>query len=387
MHRKPKKIGAKTKIFFHLVLAMVLFLGCASPHKAEEGLSGSKRITNMTVGERSGSFVLTIDGNRPLTYSAEKLVVPMGVVLQFPDTSLELSRRIFIPPENEIISSVKAVEHIENQTTTARIFISFKKDTSYDLSADAGRLTVTFPAAGGPSKDAQPEPRFVEKKLEPEPEPEKQPRAEPAEYRRSTANYLKTVTAKTLEDKTLVEVKADDPINDYKSFTLDRPPRIVFDLYNLKSPYSAEQTVAVGSPEIKSIRHFAHPDKVRLVLETRKRYLSRYSAIPVDTGLLIDVGDTRAAPDNANRAASAPAAGTGRAELAWEPVPGAEAYNIYWSTSPGVTRRNGNKIPNVQIPAVIKDLRPGVTYYFVVTAVKGSTESSESEEFTFTPGD
>jgi len=387
MHMQQKKTRVKTRVDISLALIIVLFLGCTSPHKAEEGFLESNRITHMTVSKRSGSFVLTIEGSRPLTYSAEKLVVPMGVVLQFPDTSLELSRRIYIPPENEIVSSVKAIEDDEGQAKSARIFISFKKDTSYDLSADAGRLTVTFPAAGGPSDDAQPEPKIVEKKLEPEPEPEKQPRPQPVEYRRPTANYLKEVTAKALEDKTRVEVKADGAINDYKSFTLDRPPRIIIDLYNLKSPYTTEQTTSVGSPSVKHIRHFAHSDKVRLVLETQKRYLSRYSAHPADTGLLIDVGDSHAEPDNASKAASAPVSGTRQVKLAWEAVPGAEAYNVYWSTSPGVTRRNGNKIPNVQIPAVIKNLRPGVTYYFVVTAVKGSTESPESEEFAFTPGD
>lgn len=382
---QQKKTRVKTRVDISLALIMVFLMGCTSPHKAEEGFIESKRITNMTVSKRTDAFVLTIEGNRPLTYSAEKLVVPMGIVLQFPNTSLELSRRIYMPPENEIISSVKAVEDIEDQTKTARIFISFKKDTSYDLSADAGRLTVTFPAAGGPSDDAQAEAKSVEKKLAPK--PEKQTGPEPVEHRRTTANYLKTVTAIALEDKTLVEVKADRAINDYKSFILNRPPRIVFDLYNLKSPYKTEQTVSVGSPSVKRIRHFAHPDKVRLVLETQKRYLSKYLAHTADTGLLIDIGDSRAAQDNASKAASAPASGTRQTKLVWEAVPGAEAYNVYWSTSPGVTRHNGNKIPNVQIPAVVKNLRPGVTYYFVVTAVKGSTESPESEEFAFTPGD
>ena len=381
MHKQQKKIGAKTKIDIYLVLIMVLFLGCASHQKAD-----NKRITNMTISKNPESLILTIEGNRALTYTAEKLVFPMGVVLQFPDTSLELPRRIYMPPENEIVSSVKAVENIEDQATTARIFISFKKDTTYDLSADAGRLTVTFPASGALSDDAQPGSTWVEKKPGPETEPEKQPEPEPVQYRRPTANYLKTVTATAFKDKITVEVKADGFINDYKSFTLDRPPRIVFDLYNLKSPYETQQIVSVASPWVQRIRHFAHPDKVRLVLETQKGYLSKYSAFPDETGLLIDVGDTRAAPNKGSQTASDAALGTQQVELAWEEVPDATAYNVYWSSSPGVTKQNANKISNVQSPAVIKNLRSGATYYFVVTSLKGVEESPESEELSFTVG-
>jgi hypothetical protein len=387
MHKQMKKISAKTKINFSLVLIMVLFLGCASHQKADVSFPGHKRVTNMMISKNHKSLILTIEGNRPLTYTAEKMVVPMGVVLKFPDTSLELSRRIYVPPENEIISSVKADENIEGQTTTARIFISLKKDSPYDLSAGAGRLTVTFPAAGALSADSQPERTWAEKKPEPEPEPEKQPQPSPVQYHRPTANYLKTVTATAFKDKITVEVKADGAINDYKSFTLDRPPRIVFDLYDLKSPYETQQIVSVASPWVQRIRHFAHPDKVRLVLETQKSYLSKYSALASDTGLLIDVGDTRAAPGKASQIAPDGTPGSKQIELDWMEVPGADSYNVYWSTSPGVTRHNGNKIANVQIPANIKNLKSGVTYYFVVTAVKGSKESSESEEFSYTIGE
>ncbi len=306
-------------------------------------------------------------------------------MLQFPDTSLELPRRIYLPPDNEFISSIKANEKIEEQTTTTRIFIAFKKDTSYDLSSDAGRLKVTFAATGAFSSDAQPQSKLDEK--EPESEPEKKSEPEIIQYGRPTANYLKTITATPLKDKIAVEVKADTAINDYKSFTLDRPPRIVFDLYNLKSPYKMQQIMAVASPWVKRIRHFAHPDRVRLVLETHKSYLSKYSALPNDTGLLIHVGNTHAASNKASQPKSDATPGTHQIKLAWEEVPNATAYNVYWSSSPGVTRHNGNKIANVQSPVTIKNLKSGLTYYFVVTTVKGSKESPESEEFSYTLGE
>ncbi len=74
-----------------------------------------------------------------------------------------------------------------------------------------------------------------------------------------------------------------------------------------------------------------------------------------------------------------PGAG-GQATLSWDSVPGAEFYNIYYRTSPGVTRQNGKKVAKATNPYTLKGLERGKTYYFVITAVKGSVESRESAE-------
>ena len=64
--------------------------------------------------------------------------------------------------------------------------------------------------------------------------------------------------------------------------------------------------------------------------------------------------------------------------MAWDPVDGATSYNLYWSTVPGVTPANGTKISGVSIPYIHTGLAAGTTYYYVVTAVDGSSESSAS---------
>jgi uncharacterized protein YcfL len=72
--------------------------------------------------------------------------------------------------------------------------------------------------------------------------------------------------------------------------------------------------------------------------------------------------------------------------LAWDDVPNATSYNIYWSDKPGVTKKNGTKISNAKNPHKISELKKGKTYYFVVTAVNASGESKESEEISFLVG-
>ena len=80
----------------------------------------------------------------------------------------------------------------------------------------------------------------------------------------------------------------------------------------------------------------------------------------------------------------AQASGKAQATLAWDDVPGAISYNIYWRNQPGVTKHNGKKIANVKNPHTLKDLIAGKTYYLVVTAVSQSGESGISEEISHT---
>ncbi len=80
----------------------------------------------------------------------------------------------------------------------------------------------------------------------------------------------------------------------------------------------------------------------------------------------------------------AQSSGNAQATLAWDNVPGAISYNIYWRDQPGVTKHNGKKIANVKNPHTLKDLMAGKTYYLIVTAVSNSGESSISEEISHT---
>ena len=75
---------------------------------------------------------------------------------------------------------------------------------------------------------------------------------------------------------------------------------------------------------------------------------------------------------------------SGRVTLAWENVPDSAAYNVYLSTSPGVTVLNSYKISNATNPITITDLEPGDTYYFVVTVENDSGQSRKSKEISYT---
>lgn len=72
--------------------------------------------------------------------------------------------------------------------------------------------------------------------------------------------------------------------------------------------------------------------------------------------------------------------------LTWNPVAGATAFNLYWSTSSIITTNAGTKISNVFSPFVHTGLSTGVTYYYLVTVEINEAESLPSRRVSATAG-
>ena len=77
--------------------------------------------------------------------------------------------------------------------------------------------------------------------------------------------------------------------------------------------------------------------------------------------------------------------GNAQVRLSWGNASGATTYNIYWSTTAGVRKQSGTKIPAVTNPYYQNGLNNGTTYYYVVTAANQYGESIESLEVSATP--
>ncbi|MBW2410963.1 MAG: type IV pilus secretin PilQ, partial [Deltaproteobacteria bacterium] len=270
-----------------LTSPMIVLCGCASNKGAEVSGEGQKLITDIVTSDEADATSVSVKGNRLLTYTSNKQVFPLGVVFYFPETKLGNIDTIYEPPENEVISSIRANEIKEDdQTPTTRLFIALKRDVPYDISPDEAGLKISFPKATQVRAAAK-APSTAEKAEPKQPLPPAVHKSTPA------ATRLQSITATALQKNVVINVKANGTIKKFKTFTVDNPPRIVVDITDLKSPFKNEQRVAVKSKWIKQVRHFGHPDKVRVVLDaTNKAYLKTFSTTPIDNGLLIHVGQT-----------------------------------------------------------------------------------------------
>ena len=78
-------------------------------------------------------------------------------------------------------------------------------------------------------------------------------------------------------------------------------------------------------------------------------------------------------------------AGHGEATINWDNVAGATSYNIYYSTTAGVSTVTASRFTGVSSPYVATGLNNGTPYYFVVTAVNAAGEGPVSSEISATP--
>jgi type IV pilus assembly protein PilQ len=274
-----------------IVALMMLFAalsGCASDKAVDESAAEIRRITDIIIDENSESVNVIVKANKYLLYSSLTQVSPRGVLFQFPNTALDNINPVYAFPDNEVVDFIETNEKVEGQTRKSIMFIALKNDSVYDVEPVGGGLQISFPRPATISKDVEAQEETVEKMSDPELVAISVP----------AATRLEAVKVTARENNVVVDVKADGAIKNYKSFTLDSPPRIVFDLYGLKSPYKAQQDIAVESKWVHRIRHLGYPDKVRLVLDTYVDFLSDYSASPTGSGLLIHVGDF---PDSSPR--------------------------------------------------------------------------------------
>lgn len=76
--------------------------------------------------------------------------------------------------------------------------------------------------------------------------------------------------------------------------------------------------------------------------------------------------------------------GSSELVISWNSVEGATSYNVYWSTTPGVSKINTKKAGITSTNYVHSGLINSTTYYYVVTAVSSYGESSESAEVSAT---
>ena len=277
----PKLIQTGKKSLPIVLLAAIVSLlsGCNSGNYPTANSIAPKSISAIMVSEADDSWNCIIKGNSALTFSAINQVSPTGVLLYFPNTTLDFPASDPFVPDHEIFSSIEAKEFMDGNLKNSRILIGLNMDRPYSISPDEKGVKISFPKTLVQLFDDETMENSIETNTDV---------ADVNEF--PPARLFDTVAATALTNHVVVEVKADGTIVQYDSFTIDDPARIVFDIYNIKSPRQEGRNIAVDSKWVKRIRYKPYPDKIRVVLDTQKQYLTQYFSFPTGSGLLIYVG-------------------------------------------------------------------------------------------------
>lgn len=279
MTSKLIKAGNKNLTLILVASILALWHGCNSNNYSAAHTPSSKSIIEILVNEGDKSWNCIIKGRKPLTFSAINHISPTGILLYFPDTTLDIPEINSIPLTNEIIGTIEADEFANENSANSRIFIGLNMDRPYSISSDENALIISFPKTlYEPAKNETKKTSF------------KTNAVGSPEQNFPSASLLKSVTTTSLKNNIIVNVDADGAIMNYNSFAIDNPARIVFDIYDIKSPHRGGQTIYVESKWVKRIRYNPYPDKIRLVLDTEKPFLTKYFSFPTGSGLLIYVG-------------------------------------------------------------------------------------------------
>ncbi|MDM8535545.1 type IV pilus secretin PilQ [Desulfobacterales bacterium HSG17] len=249
-----------------------------------------KQITGIKILDHPQSIDVFIQGNTILTYTSVKQPTPPGLILYFSKTSLETSESFFTPP-NEILHSVNASQ-LTQKGRTSKVKILLKRDASYEITREDKGIRVSFSKTliASPYSERSSTVEISENRYSPLSEQASNVSTNIPDSSQK-ASRLQSVYAAKFGDSLKVFVGADGMISNYKSFTIDSPASIVFDIFNITSPYENEKVIPVNTKWVRQIRYFSYPDRVRVILETQKKYLNAFSGFPSENGLLIQMGE------------------------------------------------------------------------------------------------
>ena len=227
-------------------------------------------ITDISTSQNNDSISVAITCNTHVNYMSAKQAIPSGLVLYFPETSLEIDKTEYAI-DNAIIGTIKANELVEKNRSI--ITIPLKKDLPYQINREGDTVRVVFTLNSETETETETETA------------ENIPSESPIE------NKLINIFPEILEDKLKIIVHTNRRIEDVKTISLSSPPRIVLDLHDVKSDRKAQQTkIPVNSRWVTNVRYLAYPEKVRVVLDTKTEFLSAFSTESLDDGLVVLVG-------------------------------------------------------------------------------------------------
>jgi type IV pilus assembly protein PilQ len=278
-----------------LLLLFMVWIGTAtgcgtptvSPPPPEEAVKKKPEIVphvlkDIQVTDKKVLLKLMRSGSKSINYTGFKLIDPLRLVVDLFGTVADgLPSPMAV--ENEIIGKVETIEFVHESQPITRVEIGLNRDTAYltDQAQDEiwviffpdPQLIGTMEAQGEPIVHPEVEEPLPETKagqaaettqpLEEEPMAPAQPIAEePVAPASKILDIQQTVSGEDLD----VYIIGNGRFDNYNTFVLPDPPRLVLDLFGVRST-KVKDALILDGPWVRRIRVGLHSNKVRVVFD------------------------------------------------------------------------------------------------------------------------
>jgi type IV pilus assembly protein PilQ len=269
---------------------IVTATGCATPTGSpppEEAVKEKPEIVphvlrDILVTDKQILFKLMRSGSRSINYTGFKLIDPLRLVVDLFGTVADgLPSPMAV--EGEIIVKVETIEFVHESQPITRVEIGLNRDTAYLIDQAQDEIWVTFftdPQLIG-AAEAQGE-AIVHPEVE-EPLPETKTRqtaetpqpleeepvtpAQPiAEEPVALASKILEIQQKASGEDLDVYIIGNGRFDNYNTFVLPDPPRLVLDLFGVRST-EVKDALILDGPWVRRIRVGLHSNKVRVVFD------------------------------------------------------------------------------------------------------------------------
>jgi type IV pilus assembly protein PilQ len=264
-----KRIG----LLFLLLMIVSPIQGCVTgtTQPVSGGPSPVNTVALDSIQELEDRVIMTLSGNAELSYTPYRLESPLRLVIDIPDAAFDKPEKD-VAVGSDTVSKISKLDMTSDGNNTARLEIYLTEDTNYFVAKPSDyqiRVEIQKLATSG-IMESTPVP------------PSSQPTTT---Y--PPATKIINVVADDEADGTIVTILADGGVENFESFVLESPYRLVVDIKGLTNTYPNKE-IKTGGSDIKVIRIGTYPDKTRVVMESViPDKINTYNVFPLDNKLMI----------------------------------------------------------------------------------------------------
>jgi type IV pilus assembly protein PilQ len=270
-------------LLFLLLMIMTPIQGCVTTgttHPVSGGASPGNTVALDSIQQLDDRVIMTLSGNAELSYTPYRLESPLRLVIDIPDAAFDKPEKDVVVG-TDTVSKISKIDMTSDGKTIARLEIYLTEDTNYFVAKPSDyqiRVEIQKLSASGAGETAPETPATV-----------------PVATTYPPATKIINIVADDEAEGTMVTILADGSVENFESFVLESPYRLVVDIKGLANTFPSKE-IKVNGSDIKVIRVGTYPEKTRVVMESvLPDKLNTYNVFPLDNKLVVsfrEAGET-----------------------------------------------------------------------------------------------